>query len=209
MRTAAKSRVLLATTVLGFAGALACSGTPMATSPATTVVVSPSTTSVATVVSTAGPPPTTTPSPNTVAVCRAVDIVLTRGRSDAALGHFGQWFEFTNTGGTCTLTGYPQMLGLDDAGTWEPVPARQNTDGYIGPPPAIGPLDRNSSASLLLQGTNRAFYPNGECPTGPKQPPHYRREAFVLPGDPGRVEVDGEISGLCDLAISPFGATSR
>ena len=125
------------------------------------------------------------------------------------MGHYGLWFDFTNQGDTCTLAGYPQILGLNAAGAWEPAPARQTIDSYIPAAPSIGPLARGESATVLLQGSNSAFYPNTECPTGPKSPPSYQKVAFVLPGDATRLEVDTNVSGMCELAISTFGSPRR
>jgi hypothetical protein len=156
-------------------------------------------------------PTATTPAeastPTTAAFppCRGEDINIAFGQAGAGLGHFDLSFIFTNTGNTCTVTGYPQVLGHRDTG-WETMPVtRATASSYVPVPDPIGAIEHLKTAIVLLQGTNSGNYPQGECPTEPKAPPSYDQIAFIMPGDSNRLEVATPIGMSCGLEVSWFG----
>ena len=151
------------------------------------------------------PPPSATPTAvTTPSSCAAGQLAVSVLPAGAGLGHGGYTLQFTDTGSTCTLQGYP-TVALVSNGT-EVAQVTATTRGYLGGI-AVGSdtaptleLHHGEAASALLEGLNGAMQ-GQSCPT-------YDTLAITPPtgGQPTRVPVS---FSLCSLEVHPVTGTSE
>lgn len=94
---------------------------------------------------------------------------VTNGDVGAAAGHSAFVVHLRNTGDSlCTLSGYPQVTGIDSTG--HRVTAQQGPNGYMGgsslagPPPPLR-LSAGEQVSVLVEGVNNPGGNATSCPT--------------------------------------------
>jgi hypothetical protein len=135
--------------------------------------------------------------------CSAAGTRIRLVDSRAAVGHALALFEARNTGSApCTMSGYPGVEVLDDAGT---VLARASNHG--------GTVVGSAPATLVTVGPRAAAYFGVEsesiCPGDQPDVPG-TRVRVVLPGDTAPLEAAAGVS-VCpqpDIVVSPVRRTS-
>jgi len=138
-------------------------------------------------------PVSASPARDVAPPCLSHQLVISLGALTAALGHLALSIRFRDTGGTCSLRGFPRVYGLTKRG--QVIRAKRALEGYFGRwRIATIPLKNGETASALLEGLDPAFLPHR---------PRSARSFRIMPPNVSHAVRRRTSYPLCYLIIHP------
>lgn len=140
--------------------------------------------------------------------CSFSSLEISHAGVGVAAGHWGDRLLFRNVGSTsCSLNGYPTVIGVQSGFPIREEPIRPTQSGYIGyqTKDGSGPVELRpgESASAILEGTNAPAETGGIDP-GSEGCSVYSGMRVGVPGDPGLKSLRSFWPGCGPPAVHPF-----